>query len=386
MNDTNHDTSLDGLRGLGASIVVFHHYLLGLYPSMVFNNPETIKSPLDTLIATTPLNLFIGGHFAVCIFFILSAHVLTRNHINNANGIAMISAMAKRYPRLGIPVFASVIICIVAFWGNHIIFNGGYSSLIADPSGSMHAIFPSLKEAFIEGTTGALLFGSNKFSGPLWSINIEFYGSIGVFLALLLLPPKKFRWRLIAYVIAIPLTWGTYYLTFILGMTISEMKANKQSASNWVENRSYIVIIMAAVGLFLGSVPMHHSSWQGTVYQIINPEGWRAIYHIAGAYLIIISIVHSKYFQKILSTRFFKFLGEISFSMYLIHGTIIQYFGHKFILILSPHIGLHTAVGIMLPPTILLTFLASIYFCRFVDKPAIKISNAMGSYIKKRCT
>lgn len=382
---TTHDTSLDGLRGLAATIVVIHHYLLGLYPAMVFNKPETIKSPLDTLIAITPLNLLIGGHFAVCIFFILSAHVLTKNHVANANGVAMISAMVKRYPRLGIPVFISVMISFLALWINNVISVEGYKVLTSDPVSALHSTFLTFKTALIEGTIGALLFGSNKFNGPLWTISIEFYGSLGIFLLLLLLPPKKPKWRWTAYTLAIPLTWETYYLAFILGMTLSELTSHPKFLRNWIDRHSYVTFPMMAVGLLLGSIPMHHTDWQGTIYQYVNSSIWRPAYHIVGAYLIVVSIIYGNKFKNTLSTRPFKFLGGISFSIYLLHVVVIQYFGHKLIPLLMPYTGFHVAVGIIAIPTLGIIGIASVIFRKYIDKSAIHLSNTTGNYIKNRC-
>ncbi|MBY0466360.1 MAG: acyltransferase [Burkholderiales bacterium] len=382
---TTHDTSLDGLRGLAATIVVIHHYLLGLYPAMVFNKPETIKSPLDTIIAITPLNLLIGGHFAVCIFFILSAHVLTKNHVANANGVAMISAMVKRYPRLGIPVFISVMISFLALWINNVISAEGYKALTSTPVSALHNTFITFKAALIEGSTGALFLGSNKFNGPLWTISIEFFGSLGIFLLLLLIPPNKPKWRWAAYTLAIPLTWGTYYLAFIMGMTLSELTSQTKFLRSWMDRHAYITFPMMAFGLLLGSIPMHHTDWQGTIYQYVNSSIWRPAYHIVGAYLIVTSVIYGNIFKSILNTRPLKFLGEISFSMYLLHVVVIQYFGHKLIPVLIPHTGFHAAVGIMAIPTLILIGFASVIFKEYVDKPAILLANRLGSYIKNRC-
>jgi peptidoglycan/LPS O-acetylase OafA/YrhL len=378
-----HDASLDGLRGVAATIVVIHHYLLGLYPAMVFNQPETIKSPLDTLVATTPLNLLIGGHFAVCIFFVLSAHVLTKNHVANANGLALISAMAKRYPRLGIPVFVSVMISFLALCVKKVFFNHMDPT---QPSTATQMGFnwvTSLKDALFEGSAGALLFGNAKFNPPLWTISTEFYGSMGIFAILLLLPSGRPTWRWVAYALLIPLTWETYYLAFILGMTLSELTSHPKFLSHWVHPNPYLPYFILIGGLFLGSVPMHHTDWQGTVYEHINSTVWRPAYHIAGAYLLVMSVIIGGGIKRMLSARPFKFLGEISFSMYLLHIVVIQYIGHKLIKMLSPYTGFHSAVGLMAILTFSLILMVSINFRNHVDKKAIQLSAKVGIYIKK---
>lgn len=382
---SHHESSLDGLRGVAALIVVVHHYALMLYPSMVFNDINRIKSPLDTLVATTPLNLLIGGHFAVCLFFVLSAYVLTRKHVGKKNGLSLISSIFKRYPRLGIPIFASVMLSFIALWLNNFITTGNYKILLSGSLDIYYHIWISFKSAWTEATTGALLHGSNTFNGALWTINIEFYGSIGVFIYMFLFDPLAWRKRLVLYAIAAFLTWKTYYLAFVMGLVLSEIQTYQPQWIKWIGERKSVIGVMLVCGLLLGSIPIHFEAWQGTMYAILNHATWPQGYHLLGAFIIVLTVMASSHLQHIFSLPFSKFLGDISFSMYLIHVIILQYFGHSLVTILEQHLGYHLATGTVLIPTIGLVFWLSWYFSNWVDKPAIRMAGIVARHTESRC-
>ena len=382
---SDHDSSLDGLRGLAALIVVIHHYALMLYPSMVFNDIQRIKSPLDTWVATTPLNLLIGGHFAVCLFFVLSAYVLTRKHVGQPNGLPLVCSIVKRYPRLGIPVFASVMVCFVALWLNNLISTGNYNLLLSGGSDIYHHIGVSFKQAWKEATTGALLHGSNTFNGALWTINIEFYGSIGVFVCLFLFDPLRWKSRLVLYAVALVLTWKTYYLAFVLGLLLADVQTHRPHWFRWAGTRRGVIAMLVTGGLLLGSVPIHFHDWQGTLYAMLQPTAWPQGFHVLGAWAVVFALLASPALQRLFSRPVFSFLGTVSFSMYLIHVTVLQYVGHTLVSVLTPHLGDHWAAGTVLLPTVALVLWLSWHFSVWVDRPAIRVAGAVARYTARRC-
>ncbi len=380
-----HDTSLDGLRGVAALVVIIHHYALMLYPTMVLNDPAQAKSTFDAWVATTPLNLFIGGHFSVCLFFVLSAYVLTRKHVGQPDGLPLILSIAKRYPRLGIPIFASVILCFIALFIRTFFLHGGWDIIKNEQWVFFSQFIPFLQKALIEGTTGAILYGLNNFNGPLWTMQIEFYGSLGVFLFLFLFDTTSWRWRVALYGIATILAWRTYYLAFILGLILSEIQVRRTHWFQWIGSRSWVAIVLAGSGLFLGSIPVFFENWDSTFYDFLPRGGWLQGYHILGALFLVVAVINNNVLRSWLSTPLCHFIGKISFAMYLTHVVVLEYFSRTIIHLLESGIGYHWATGVMLFPTLALVFWVSWHFTLWFDKPAIRFPNRVSHYIEKRC-
>lgn len=383
--DTRHDASLDGLRGVAALIVIVHHYALMLYPAMVFNDMGQAKSSFDTWVATTPLNLLIGGHFSVCLFFVLSAYVLTRRYVGKPEGLPLLLSMAKRYPRLGIPIFGSVVLGFTAFWTRVFFNSGGWDILANGQWGFFAQILPTLQAALVEATTGAIFHGSNSFNGPLWTMQIEFYGSLGVFLFLFLFDPLSWRWRTALYCIVIALSWRTYYVAFVLGLILSEIQAYQPNLLRWIGARAWVIALLVGVGLFLGSIPVFFEAWDGTLYAFLPRGGWLQGYHVLGALFVVVAVITSTSLRALLSVPFCNFLGTISFAMYLVHVVVLEYFSRAIVHLLESSMGYHWATGVTLLPTLGLVFLVSWYFSLWVDKPAIRFANRVSRHIEHRC-
>ena len=104
-------TYLDGLRGIAAVNVMIMHFFLVLAPAMVYGNqtPSHLGN-LDLIFSSTPLGLIGAGNFSVCIFFVLSGYVLTQNYFRTRDKNLIISGALRRYIRLLIPVFASIML------------------------------------------------------------------------------------------------------------------------------------------------------------------------------------------------------------------------------------------------------------------------------------
>ena len=65
---------LNGLRGVAAFEVVFHHFILAFYPAL-FSGPGIathLAAGEEVAASGSFLNLFLDGNFSVCIFFLLN--------------------------------------------------------------------------------------------------------------------------------------------------------------------------------------------------------------------------------------------------------------------------------------------------------------------------
>ena len=353
---------------------------------MIYNDPQGMKSAIDTWVATTPLNLLIGGHFAVCIFFVLSGHVLTRKHVGKQQRIQLVSSMAKRYPRLGIPIFFSVFLNFILLWISAFLSRGGLELSESGQRLLLSQIVSSFNRALVEATTGAILYGSNTFNGVFWTMDREFYGSLCVLLSVYLFGSISWHWRVVVYLVAIVFSWQGYYLAFVLGLLLTEALVFQSQVFRHIGKRRWLIAVLLVTGLMLGSIPVYFLVWDGTIYSYVYQLDWPKSYHIIGAFLVLLAVISSEQIREILISPFFKFLGDISFSMYLVHGVVLQYFGLEVVRLLAPHLGHHWAAVVALPPMLGVVALVSRYFNLWVDQPAIQIANLVAVSIVKRAS
>jgi peptidoglycan/LPS O-acetylase OafA/YrhL len=368
---------LDGIRGIAALMVFFYHYLLAFYPALFVFKPEFVHSPsnFEISIGKTPINILYSGGFAVCIFFVLSGYVLSHKYFISRSYEYLASSAIKRYFRLGIPIFASVMISfsILSFNGYTNYQLGSQYTKSTFWFTEQWNIQPNFWEALKEGTYSALFEGKTmNYNSLLWTMNVEFVGSLLVFALLAL--AGNLRMRFIVYLILILLFQGGFLSAFILGVALCDYSTSK----NRRILNTPVLIICSLVVLYFGS------------YQYLGGEGlWKpldflsntgkAIPFIIGAGLLLFIVTHSPKMQHFLSHKWFGFLGKISFSLYLLHLIILgslscflfRFFYDEFTLTYFSSFVL--TLLIVLPVTLYLSYL----MYKFVDSVAIKVSAAV---------
>src|SRR3984957_17324193 len=244
---------LDTLRGLASVQVLLSHSMLAFFTGVALASPSS--GTLIGYLAASPLFFSIDGASAVCIFFVLSGYVLTPIFIHSrATNSAIISS---RFLRLAIPAIAGCAFSAVLFQ----IF-GGYNETagpIAKSQWLAETWRPAadlwfLKDALINGvilgyqdSSPAQWLGfpetylesmTNSYVTPLWTLSIEFYGSILV----LLFSRSKARMLLILATIIFS---RTYLLCFIVGHVAARLDlGGKRLLVSWPLGAA-----VAAIGL-----------------------------------------------------------------------------------------------------------------------------------------
>ncbi|PBP16786.1 acyltransferase [Diplocarpon rosae] len=161
---------LDGSRGFAALLLYVHHHKLWVRESdgdsEIFENKFGYKGRHH--LPTFPLMrlIFCGGHFAVPIFFVVSACALSVTPLSLIHagecdklGDSFASSIFRRWMRLWMPV------CITTFI---------YMALCHYPG--------FYTDDFVFDTGGNLFF---PFNGHLWTIPVELTGSGAVYLVLI---------------------------------------------------------------------------------------------------------------------------------------------------------------------------------------------------------
>ena len=358
---------LEGLRGLAAFFVVIAHYLQFYYLDAFFKNPNT---SLEIMLSKTPLNLIYNGNFAVCIFFLLSGFVLSLKFVQTKDHDVLVASSVKRYPRLVIPVFFSVLIAYTLLRLDAYEYFTHYTKDLRYENMNEN-FFAMLKMVFFD-----VFFAYGKsYNAVLWTMTYELFGSFIVFSFLALF--GKVKNRFIVYLLLIVIFFDSYFLAFILGLILSDWSANRDRSIP-----KPIIFICLMIGIFLGSYP--YGGTENTIYSFLNVEflnvDYRIFYHITGAFFIMLAMLQSTLLKNIFSKKLFSFLGKISFSLYLTHFPILASLSFFLFDKLIDSYSYNISFIIAFTISIVLTFVISYVMYIFVDKKAVHLSKVI--YIK----
>ncbi|MBE9915661.1 acyltransferase [Paenibacillus donghaensis] len=362
---------LDGLRGLAACVVVVSHFFQVFVPSVFEGKQEIAHFSFESFAARTPLNLLFNGNFSVCVFFALSGFVLSWRYFCTKDKIHIYSSALRRYFRLAVPATLSVIFAYVVM-----LLGLGYFDEIRQTTLS------SMPDPFLASSNFPIMvqealfhtfftYGS-AYNPVLWTMTYELFGSFLIFGFLLTV--GRFRLRVIGYAILALLLIDSYYLGFVLGMALSDLK---YSGRNWltVIQRPWITPFLLCIGLYLGSYP--YVGIENTIYSVLvwktSSFSFFVFYHTIGAFLTLTALLTSSRLQSLFSRKLFSYLGKISFSLYLLHFTIICSLGSYIFYQLHPlfSYGLNVTLTFILTTPVI--FALAHLFYRFVDAQTLSI-------------
>ncbi|MGM1046891.1 MAG: acyltransferase family protein [Bacillota bacterium] len=360
---------LDGLRGLAACIVVISHFFQVFAPSVFEGRTEIEHFAFENIAARTPLNLVFNGNFSVCLFFVLSGYVLSCKFFQMKDNHIIYSSATRRYFRLAAPAFLSVILAyLIVIFGLGAFDNirGITLSSMPDPFVANTGLLTMLKE----GLFNTFFTYGSQYNPVLWTMTYELLGSFLIFAFLLILGRRSIRFA--GYAILIYFFIDSYYLGFVLGMLLSDLKNSNRDWLAYI-NRPWVNVLMLFTGIYAGSYP--YINPQGTLYSVLVWESanfsFFVFYHVIGSFLIITALLNSSRMQSLFNLKLFAYLGKVSFSLYLVHFTIICSFGSFIFLQFSTFLPYGINVLLTAVITLLVIFAIAHTFYRFVDAKAL---------------
>jgi peptidoglycan/LPS O-acetylase OafA/YrhL len=361
--------ALDGLRGIAALVVVFHHIYQFARP---FIEPGTHAWAVGTvwwLISATPIKLLSAGSESVLVFFVLSGLVVPLPLLTRGPR-AWIGFYVARLVRLYLPVWGSLVLA------------GLWLVLVPRPDS---AVTPG---SWVERTNGTtpklgLLFSEaglmrNSFSSNsvLWSLRWELIFSLALPLFVLAAIALRRFW-MPAIVVAASLTFVgkladvdalLYLPVFFMGTLIA---VNLDVIRDWARRRARRGRWRAWL-LFSASLLGIVASW---MLRPVIPAGtvWSdAVGSLTplGAFGVVIAAIAFEPVRRSLSTPVPQWLGRRSFSLYLTHLPIlvalVYLFGDR-------NWGLVALVGIPLGLGV------AVLFFRFVERPSHRLARFLGA-------
>ena len=361
---------LDSLRGLAALVVVLHHFAFG------FGFPKTL--------VRFPYRMIMDGHGVLILFFVLSGFVVTLSYQNKKH-LEYRSYIVKRVCRLYLPYLGALALSIL--FALH--FHGGV------PDSRANAWWVNSTWAHPVGfrlVIQHILFLGNydwaQFNTAFWFLVHEMRISLVFpFIALAVLRLSS-RWSLLlAFVlsaIARPLAQlfapvfppdpamsyvfhsQTFFTLHYMGLSIAGaiLAKNMGRIATWYGRLSkpLVGVLAVATVILIGYRQVFAKVTPGFLYseQLVD---WVMA---AGARLLIIAALNEHVFQRFLHFAIIQRMGKLSYSIYLVHGTIL--FALIYIL---PGQGFSLGIFVLY---LILVFGVAEVFHRLVEKPAIALA------------
>ncbi len=378
---------LDGLRGWAALVVVFHHLELSFAPAL--QGPTDAVSPI-----LGPFSFVADGPLAVAIFFILSGIVLaaaTESTLRSRPQIGFTGLVVKRWLRLGLPIVVAglAIFALFALVGDQTARIGALTG-----SGWISGLFPpkyqpQLIEVVREAVIGAFVGPQTPLHDPvLWTIRVEFIGSILVFCLCLFVRNGLVRMAACALsaaaLIATPAWLPNFCALFALGVAMHELQrmellhhpSETTTDSIWLDIAGLGMIVLGASIYPL--LYLHAPSLMNRLGDLADPLGHMSQW-TARSTLIVAGTMLAPSAQRFLAQPVSLFLGRISFGLYLLHIPLLWSIGAACYPMLDRHLGLMPAVALTSTLIVVCSALAAAIFHRLIEVPAIKLAAKAGS-------
>lgn len=303
---------LDGLRGVAAVAVVIFHLVSALAPWLVAE-----QQPGAHWLAYTPVAVLWNGTFAVAVFFVLSGFVVSSATLRKSDPIWI--DVVIRYLRLAIPATVSTLAA-----GSLLSLFPTSATDLAASTGSRwlgwtyQEAIPGPAAALYNGMAGIFLTGGSFFNNVLWTMRPELLGSILCFAACAFTRSRS-RLAIAIGSAMIFIALRRYdYVCFPLGIVLREA---------WAAGRlpSALPISAVLVGLFIGSQSGDAARQIGLDWlpEALSPEKKGGLLYPLGALFVVYGCMRSGLLVAWLSGRTGRFLGAISFPLYLVHVPLI---------------------------------------------------------------
>ena len=371
--------ALEGIRGIAALVVIFDHLHLAFF----VETDQAIASYLNThfpLLLSKAGQYFVtglhDGNFAVWVFWVMSAFVLSRKYfqLTKANrdldsAEYLTRSVIKRYPRLFVPIFASVLFAFIILSAGWMTNNDLGERLGTHTSQGWLFTFyefePSLTQA-VKSAVWDTFFDFNRdttYNTVLWTMQPEFFGSVFLFGFLSLFGNKTIRWFAYPIIILILYFKELHWLNaFLLGIVLCDLYENTD--------------VFAKAGSALKPGWLQAFFGLG-IMVLIGAPNYGGVFHLIIAVVLIFLALSTKGVAGVFSAKLPVYLGKISFSLYLIHVPILCSATGFIYRIVENRMGYPISAITTSVITIMLCIVAADVFYKIADQQGITLGRKL---------
>jgi peptidoglycan/LPS O-acetylase OafA/YrhL len=360
---------LDAIRGIAAAIVVFHHYLL-----MQIDNHTVISNPVRRLLQVIEPVKY--GHSAVLLFFVLSGLVLAFPYLRGKSQPYSVF-LIRRVFRIYVPYLAALMLALGGdyFLHQHVHGMSHWSTETWSEAIPKHLV---LQHLFLLGN-----YDSGQFNTAFWTLIHEM--RISIIFPFLLIAVVRLGDKValsLAFLLSVvsiiliqshpsaPALQTTQYLAtvhytafFVCGIILAK---NLHRIGIWYQKQtSRLHVLFAVISIVLygySSILLDH------FHSFRMMGDWL---ESIGATGIIVLGVHSARSREFLSLPVSRFLGRISYSLYLVHGTVL--------FTLTALLQDKIPFVLILPIYLLVVIVGSSLFCLLIEEPAMGLGRRISS-------
>jgi len=350
---SNRFDALDGLRGIAALIVVIGHF----WPYQEFKSLPFI-------------NVFMDTKLPVAVFFVLSGVVLTHSAKRANISFSWLSfVIVARYLRLLVPILSISVLVYFLHLSDFIYVDripgeyrawDGFARFYQFELGALDVLRFSLVDVFFNYDAG------HTYIPPAWTMRPELFASTLLFIFLFVVSWKVFA-KIPVLVFLVPAVlvffskmWvpGLFYFGyFLVGYVLYELHST-YGKQNFANGYVFASVILVKTLLFYFSI-------KGLAIDFLF------------ASMIVAVVIFSPNVSIFFCNKLFRWLGKISFPLYLVHVPIICSLGMYTFVKLAEY-GIGAELGAIL--CFLIVMLISLIvanFLTFVDTGTLKFLKVM---------
>lgn len=259
------------------------------------------------------LKFVLDGRLAVCVFFVLSGDALSSGYLRTRSDRSLVRMMLKRYFRLMGPILFSCALIYVLLKLN--LTSHVAAGRVVANEGWLGAFLP-FDASFVRMLRYALLQVftdhrvDNSYNPFLWPMSIELYGSFFIFAMLVSLRligrPLTLVWCVAGYLFLL----GSFFSLFFIGLAYSLMRERghfERIRSHSTSNLAFVAII----GIAVLDAALAKAGFKPLMLEIVM------------AALLVYSIYSNQRLVNFFSGTVSRYLGRISFPLYVSHLAVI---------------------------------------------------------------
>ncbi len=370
-----HFDELDSLRGIAALSVVIDHFIM-IFPNIALDTYDTGINPVN-VIKYSPLHVFWAGTEAVVLFFLLSGLVLSLPFINGKTQTYP-SFMTKRFFRIYPAYICAVLLGMVM---RSLLYHGKINEL----SSWFNSVWtnPFSFHALLDHVLLIVSFPNGNFVPVLWSLVHEM--RISILFPLLMIMIIKFNSKqniiiglilsLSGFILTILFNISNDYvlslqfiIMFITGALIAKHMSYLVERYSSLPRAIKFIIFIFGICLYtfkwnLHYIPVNKSVLFLKMYNVLSLDFIKYWAMTVGASIFIIASLSAGTFSRILRQGIPRYLGKISYSLYLFHSIVLMSFIHILY-------GIISIWAILLIAFVVSLILATISYY-FIEKPFI---------------